>query len=68
MTLKVIFTPASGNQTTLEATGSTVAAALETIGRKPTGMNIFVNGKAASLDSAVNDGDTINLTERPRGS
>ena len=68
MALKVIITPTSGKQTVLEATGKTVAAALETIERKAVGMNIFVNEQSATLETKVSDGDTIHLSERPRGS
>lgn len=66
--IKVTITPASGNQTTLEATGTTVAEALAAVGREVKNMNLFVNGQAATLATPVKDGDTINLAERPKGS
>ncbi len=66
--IKVTITPASGESTELQATGNSVAEVLAAAGRKADGMNIFVNGNAANLDTHVKDGDEINLAERPRGS
>lgn len=66
--IKVTVTPASGKQIKLEATGNSVAEVLRSAGREAKGMNIFVNDQAATLDTHVKDGDTINLAERPKGS
>ncbi len=67
-TIKVTITPTKGDTTELTATGNSVREVLAAAGRSADKMNIFVNGNAATLDTHVVDGDTINLAERPRGS
>jgi sulfur carrier protein ThiS len=67
-TIKVTVTPASGDPTELEASGNSVAEVLEAAGRDAKGMNVFVNGKPAKMDTHVKDGDEIKLNERPAGS
>ncbi len=66
--IKVTITPSSGQATSLEASGNSVREVLAAAGRESTGMNIFVNGDAATLDTHVKDGDEIKLNERPKGS
>lgn len=66
--VKVTITPTSGDPTNLEATGNSVREVLVAAERDSKGMNIFVNGNVATLDTHVKDGDEIKLDERPKGS
>lgn len=66
--IKVTITPSSGDPVELEATGNSVAEVLAAAGRSPDRMNIFVNGKPATLDTHVTGDDEIKLEERAAGS
>lgn len=66
--IEVEITPSSGDPIKLTATGNSVAEVLEAAGRKADRMNIFVNGRAATLDTHVTSGDKIKLEERAAGS
>lgn len=68
--LTITVTPVRGKQKTVEvdATHTTVRAALTAAKLSPDAFQVSVNGQPATADTALADGAKIALTEKVRGS
>lgn len=81
ISVQLVITPTDGDPTKKDVevpmTGTTIADVLNASGVKPEGKDLFLNGKPATLETHVTDGQSVNAknrkpevraAERPRGS